>query len=57
MKTLLERDFMIQKGLWKFVRDDGAIFVVLNDNIVKISRDFEGAFSRAKTSFKGTREN
>lgn len=35
-----------------FVRDDGAIFVVLNDNIVKISRDSEGAFS----SSKGTRE-
>lgn len=36
-----------------FIRDDGAIFVVLNDNIVKISRDSEGGFN----SSKGTREN
>lgn len=39
-----------------FVRDDGAVFVVLNDN-KWISRNSEGAFSRAKTSSKGTREN
>lgn len=52
MKILLERNFMIQKGL-SFIRDDGAIFVVLNDNIVKISRDSEGGFNSSKGTFYG----
>ena len=41
MKIPLERDFMIMEIGTTFIRDDGAVFVVLNDNIVKISDGFQ----------------
>ena len=44
-----------------FVRDDGAIFVVLNDNIIKLTNGFQEISKELlieqKSSPKGTREN